>query len=60
MDVQRDILLNKKLDKIIQDNMELVKNNYVSTLMGIAMKELRGSYPGYLINELLRKKISKL
>jgi glutamyl-tRNA(Gln) amidotransferase subunit E len=59
-DMQSDILLNKKLDKIIQDNMELVKNNYISTLMGIAMKELRGSYPGYLINELLRKKVSEL
>jgi len=52
--------LNEELDKIIQDNMELVKNNYISTLMGIAMKELRGSYPGYLINELLRKKVSEL
>jgi glutamyl-tRNA(Gln) amidotransferase subunit E len=60
MDEQRKNALNKSLDKIIQDNMELVKNNYISTLMGIAMKELRGSYPGYLINELLRKKVSEL
>ena len=60
MDEQRKNALNKSLDKIIQDNMELVKNNYISTLMGIAMKDLRGSYPGYLINELLRKKVSEL
>jgi glutamyl-tRNA(Gln) amidotransferase subunit E len=60
MDDIKNYALNEKLDKIIQDNMELVKNNYISTLMGIAMKELRGSYPGYLINELLRKKVSEL
>jgi len=60
MDEQRKRTLNSTLDKMIQNNMELAKNGHISTLMGIAMKELRGSYPGYLINELLRKKISEL
>ena len=52
--------LNGILDKIIQNNMELVKKlgeNAVTTLMGIAMKEVRGKASGKMVNDLLRKKI---
>jgi len=55
--------LNGILDKIIQKNMELVKklgDNAVTTMMGIAMKEVRGKASGKMVNDLLRKKISKL
>jgi glutamyl-tRNA(Gln) amidotransferase subunit E len=55
--------LDETLDKIIQNNMDLVKERgerAVVTLMGIAMKEVRGRYSGQLVNELLRKKVSKL
>ena len=55
--------LNEILDKIIQNNMELVKKlgeNAITTLMGIAMKEVRGKVSGQTVNVLLRKKISKL
>ena len=55
--------LNGILDKIIQNNMELVKKlgeNAITTLMGIAMKEVRGKVSGQTVNVLLRKKISKL
>ena len=52
--------LNGILDKIIQNNMELVKKRgerAVVTLMGIAMKEMRGKFSGKRVNDLLRKKI---
>ncbi len=52
--------LNGILDKIIQNNMELVKKRgerAVVTLMGIAMKEVRGKFSGKIVNDLLRKKI---
>jgi glutamyl-tRNA(Gln) amidotransferase subunit E len=52
--------LNVILDKIIQNNMELVKKRgerAVVTLMGIAMKEMRGKFSGKRVNDLLRKKI---
>jgi glutamyl-tRNA(Gln) amidotransferase subunit E len=52
--------LNGILDKIIQNNMELVKERgkrAVVTLMGIAMKEVRGKFSGKKVNDLLRKKI---
>ena len=52
--------LNDILDKIIQNNMGLVKErreNAVVTLMGIAMKEVRGKVSGKMVNDLLRKKI---
>jgi glutamyl-tRNA(Gln) amidotransferase subunit E len=52
--------LNGILDKIIQNNIELVKKlgeNAVTTLMGIAMKEVRGKASGKMVNDLLRKKI---
>jgi len=55
--------LNGILDKIIQNNMELVKKlgeNAVNTMMGIAMKEVRGKASGKVVNDLLRKKISEL
>jgi len=55
--------LNGILDKIIQNNIELVKKlgeNAVTTMMGIAMKEVRGKASGKMVNDLLRKKISEL
>ena len=53
----------KILDKIIQNNMDLVKErgeHAVVTLMGIAMKEVRGKASGKMVNDLLRKKVSDL
>ena len=55
--------LNEILDKIIQNNMDLVKErgeNAVVTLMGIAMKEVRGKASGKMVNDLLRKKVLEL
>ena len=55
--------LNEILDGIIQKNMELVRNlgkNAVTTLMGIAMKEVRGKASGKIVNDLLRKKIQNI
>ena len=55
--------LNGILDKIIQNNMELVKklgDQAITTLMGLAMKEVRGKASGKMVNDLLHKKISKL
>ena len=55
--------LNEILDGIIQKNMELVKklgDKAITTLMGLAMKEIRGKASGKMINDLLRKKISEL
>jgi len=55
--------LDEILDKIIQNNMDLVKErgeHAVVTLMGIAMKEVRGKASGKMVNDLLRKKVSKL
>jgi len=55
--------LNEILDKIIQNNIELVKERgeyAVVTLMGIAMKEVRGKASGKMVNALLQKKVSKL
>jgi len=55
--------LNEILDIIIQKNMELVRklgNNAVTTLMGIAMKEVRGKASGKIVNDLLRKKIQNI
>ena len=54
--------LNRILDKIIQNNMDLVKErgeHAVVTLMGIAMKEVRGKASGKMVNDLLRKKVSE-
>ena len=55
--------LNGVLDKIIQNNMDLVKklgDKAITTLMGLAMKEVRGKASGKMVNDLLRKKISEL
>lgn len=55
--------LNGILDKIIQNNMDLVEklgDKAITTLMGLAMKEVRGKASGKMINDLLRKKISEL
>jgi glutamyl-tRNA(Gln) amidotransferase subunit E len=55
--------LNGILDEIIQKNMELVKklgDNAITTLMGIAMKQVRGKISGQAVNVLLRKKIQEL
>jgi len=55
--------LNEILDKIIQNNIELVKErgeHAVVTLMGITMKEVRGKVSGKIVNDLLRKKVSEL
>jgi len=55
--------LNEILDKIIQSNMELVKklgDKAITTLMGIAMKEVRGKASGKMVNELLEQKIKNI
>ena len=55
--------LNVILEKIIQDNIKMVKKekeNSLSLLMGIVMKEVRGKAPGKIINDLLRKKIQNI
>ena len=55
--------LNRILDQVIQSNMELVKklgDKAITTLMGIAMKEVRGKASGKIVNDLLHKKISEL
>jgi len=54
--------LDEILDKIIQNNIDLVKKlgeNAITTIMGIAMKEVRGKASGKIVNDLLRKKISE-
>ena len=43
--------------------MDLVKklgDKAITTLMGLAMKEVRGKASGKMINDLLRKKVSEL
>ena len=55
--------LNEILDGIVQKNIELVRKlgeNVVTTLMGIAMKEVRGKASGKIVNDLLRKKIQNI
>ena len=55
--------LNGILDKIIENNIELVKKlgeKAITTLMGLAMKEVRGKASGKMVNDLLRKKILEL
>jgi len=55
--------LNAILDEIIQKNMKLVKElgeNAITTLMGIAMKQVRGKASGQTVNVLLRKKIQEI
>lgn len=55
--------LEKTLEKIVQENLSLVKKQgqrSVAPLMGVAMKSLRGKAPGEKINKILQKKIKKL
>ena len=55
--------LNEILDEIIQKNMEFVKklgDKAITTLMGLAMKEVRGKASGKIVNDLLRKKIQNI
>jgi len=53
----------KIVDEIIQKNLELIKNqgsHSIGSLMGIAMKSLRGKASGEKINQLLQKKIIEI
>jgi glutamyl-tRNA(Gln) amidotransferase subunit E len=55
--------LGKGLDRIINDNMAVVKEksmNALSTLMGRAMAEYRGKADGQKINAILKEKLQKL
>ena len=55
--------LTKIVDEIIQKNLELIKNqgsHSIGSLMGIAMKSLRGKASGEKINQLLQKKITDI
>jgi glutamyl-tRNA(Gln) amidotransferase subunit E len=55
--------LTKIVDEIIQKNIELIKNqgpHSIGSLMGIAMKSLRGKSSGEKINQLLQKKITEI
>jgi len=50
------------LDKIIQDNTDKIEQEQMhalSSLMGIAMKEVRGKASGKIINQKLKEKIQK-
>ena len=56
-------VLEKAIEKIINENQELVKNQKeraVGPLMGIAMKDLRGKASGQAVNSLLMKHIKKI
>ena len=55
--------LTKIVDEIIQKNLGLIKNqgsHSIGSLMGIAMKSLRGKASGEKINQLLQKKITDI
>jgi glutamyl-tRNA(Gln) amidotransferase subunit E len=55
--------LNRGLDRIISDNVGVVKEkgmNALSTLMGRAMAEYRGKADGAKINSMLKDKLRKL
>ncbi|HJM14000.1 MAG TPA: Glu-tRNA(Gln) amidotransferase subunit GatE [Candidatus Nitrosopelagicus sp.] len=55
--------LNKILDMIILDNSEKIQQDGIrslTSLMGIAMKQVRGQTSGNLVNTLLLRKINKL
>ena len=55
--------LSKILDKIIEDNLDKIKEDgmrSISSLMGLAMKQVRGQASGNLVNNLLSEKIKKL
>ena len=55
--------LSKGLDKIIDNNMAIIKEkgvNALSTLMGRAMAEYRGKANGQKVNSMLKDKMSKM
>ena len=55
--------LNKILDVIVEDNLDRIKEDgmrSLSSLMGLAMKQVRGQASGNLVNKLLVEKIKKL
>jgi glutamyl-tRNA(Gln) amidotransferase subunit E len=55
--------LSKGLDKIISNNMAIIKEkgtNALSTLMGRAMAEYRGKANGQKVNAMLKDKMSKM
>ncbi|HYY40943.1 MAG TPA: hypothetical protein VE692_06805, partial [Nitrososphaera sp.] len=55
--------LSKGLDRIINDNMTIVKEkgvNALNTLMGRAMAEYRGKADGQKVNAMLKNKMSKM
>ena len=55
--------LSKILDVIIEDNLDKIKEDgmrSISSLMGLAMKQVRGQASGNLVNNLLSEKIKKL
>ena len=55
--------LSKILDVIIDDNLDRIKEDgmkSISSLMGLAMKQVRGLASGNLVNNLLLEKIKKL
>ena len=54
--------LSKILDKIIEDNLDKIKQDgmrSISSLMGLAMKQVRGQVSGNLVINLLSEKIKK-
>ena len=55
--------LSEILDKIIEDNLDKIEQDgmrAISSLMGLAMKQVRGQVSGNLVNNLLVEKIKKL
>jgi glutamyl-tRNA(Gln) amidotransferase subunit E len=55
--------LSKGLDRIINNNMTMIKEkgiNALSTLMGRAMAEYRGKANGQKVNSMLKDKMSKM
>ena len=55
--------LNKILDVIVEDNLDRIKEDgmrSLSSLMGLAMKQVRGQASGNLVNKRLLEKIKKL
>ena len=54
--------LSEILDKIIEDNLDKIEQDgmrSISSLMGLAMKQVRGQVSGNLVNNLLSEKIKK-
>ena len=54
--------LNKQIEKIVNDNSDLVKNQgsrSIGPLMGIVMKNFRGKVSGEKINQILQHKIQE-